>query len=346
MRVTAFSSRSSASPLSSKRRARPLAVVVVVAALLAGVVQQPALAAPGSAAPKTPHGSAVEGMAGRSTRGAAGDVVVNGWGDANGYHVELGRGGSGYVWREVALLRPAGLDEPSWTGYQCLSGDGRYAAVAIEPTSAVNIQAARDRGAFAYSVQLSTGRVLPLASGVALKYFTPGCGVGDSAVFTLNLGSNEAQTELLNTDLATGKITETVTLPGQVTSTVPTGRGLVGVAGSSLVRIVPGSGTTGHTRALAHTGGDAYDLRPAADGGIDLPDCRTRRHHGHRRPRTRGPTREAGLGTTDPAGPVPRPPRPRRAHRRRHHQHHGRRRGRRPGRRRPAPRARRRGRFA
>ena len=52
------------------------------------------------------------------------------------------------------MLKPAGLDTASWTGYQCVSGDGRYAAVAVLPTSVVNLESARDRGAFAYSVQL------------------------------------------------------------------------------------------------------------------------------------------------------------------------------------------------
>jgi hypothetical protein len=76
------------------------------------------------------------------------DTAVSGWGDAAGYHLEVGRESSGFAWREVAVLHPAGLDVSSWTGYQCLSGDGRFAAVAVLPTSVVNLATARDRGAF------------------------------------------------------------------------------------------------------------------------------------------------------------------------------------------------------
>lgn len=164
------------------------------------------------------------------------------------------------------MLRPAGLDVQSWTGYQCLSGDGRYAAVVVEPTAAVTSEAARDRGAFAYSVELPSGRVRPVASGVGLKYFSPGCGTGDTAVFTVNLGSNDEATELVVASLASGRVTRSTRVAGQVTSTVPSRTGLVGVVGSTLVA-VPRSG---HTRVIARVGGDAYDLRPSADGGVSF----------------------------------------------------------------------------
>jgi len=70
------------------------------------------------------------------------------------------RGGPGVfrvAWREIAALDPDGIDDSSWTGYQRVSGDGRYAAASILPASAVNPESARDHGGFAYSVNLSTG---------------------------------------------------------------------------------------------------------------------------------------------------------------------------------------------
>jgi hypothetical protein len=193
-------------------------------------------------------------------------VAINGWGDAAGYHLDLGRESSGFAWHEVALLRPAGLDESSWTGYQCVSGDGKFAAVAILPASAVNQQAARDHGAFAYSVDLASGTVRPLAGGVGLKYFSPGCGTGDDAVFSLNVGTNDQNTQLLDANLTTGKITSSTTVPGQITSAVPTANGVVGVAGSHLVAVP----TKGAPTVLATVADDAYALRPSADGGVSF----------------------------------------------------------------------------
>jgi RHS repeat-associated protein len=217
-----------------------------------------------AAAPK-PAAPAKPGDFGPAAASSA-DVAIDGWGDAAGYHVELGRESSGFAWREVALVHPAGLDDSSWTGYQCLSGDGKFAAVAVLPASAVNQQAARDHGAFAYSVDLTSGAVHPLASGVGLKYFSPGCGTGDEAVFTLDVGAGDQNTQLLSTNLATGKVDSSTTVPGQITSAVPTTTGIVGVAGSRLVSVP----AKGNPTVLAAVAGDAYDLRPSADGGVSF----------------------------------------------------------------------------
>ena len=122
------------------------------------------------------------------------------------------------------MLDPDGIDDSSWTGYQCVSGDGRFAAVSILPTSAVNLEAARDHGGFAYSVNLSTGQVRPVATGVGLMYFSPGCGTGDDAVFSLYPGTGQTSTQLLTADLATGSVTSAITVTGQLSSAVPSGR--------------------------------------------------------------------------------------------------------------------------
>lgn len=196
----------------------------------------------------------------------SGDIAITGRGDEAGYHVEAGREAAGFGWREVAVVRPAGLDVSSWTGYQCLSGDGRYAAVAVLPTSVVNLATARDRGAFAYSVDLVTGKVVPVASGVGLKYYSPGCGNGDTATFTLNLASNDAATELVTANLATGAVIQTVKVSGQVTSAVPTPAGVVGVMGSKIVALP----AAGKPMVLGTAPGDVFDLHPAADGGLSF----------------------------------------------------------------------------
>lgn len=225
------------------------------------------------AAPARPPAAAGSSAAATTATpaGDPSDLAVDGWGDGAGYHLDVARGSANLAWREVAVLRPAGLDESGWTGYQCLSGDGRFAAVAVAPLSVVNLQSARDRGAFAYSVNLSTGKVVALASGVALKYFSPGCGVADRAAFTISLGSNQERTEVVTANLATGAIEQSVTVAGQVTSTVPTATGLVGAMGSHLVRLPAGS--TGKPTLLAPTSGDVYDLHPTADGGLSFLDA-------------------------------------------------------------------------
>ncbi|WP_327370726.1 RHS repeat-associated core domain-containing protein [Streptomyces sp. NBC_01217] len=202
--------------------------------------------------------------------GPAADVMVNGWGDGSGYHLGLATGAGGYTWRELAVLRPAGIDDSSWTGYQCVSGDGKYAAVAILPASSVNLAAARDHGAFAYTVDLRSGVVKSVATGVALKYHSPGCGTGDSAEFTINPGDNQRRTQVLTVDMLKGKIEHSVTVDGQVTSVVPTEQGPVGVLGGSLVRLPRKGSATGRPVEVAKTGGLAYDLRPEAGGGVDF----------------------------------------------------------------------------
>lgn len=241
--------------------ARPLTVFLSVLALVAGGTAA-AQAAPRPPAPPQPAAAPKPADFGPDAAKSA-DVAVDGHGDAQGYHLEAGRESGGFAWREVALLHPAGFDDSSWTGYQCVSGDGKYAAVAILPASAVNTQAARDHGAFAYSVDLASGAVHALAGGVGLKYYSPGCGTGDDAVFTV---AAEQTTRLLTADLAAGKITGSLTAPGQLTSAVPTRSGLVGVAGNRLVS-VPAMGSPSVIAALP---GSVYDVRPAADGGVSF----------------------------------------------------------------------------
>jgi RHS repeat-associated protein len=248
----------------------PLAVTV---GLMSPV--QAALAAP------RPSGPAVRPVA-RVTPEAFGpnathsdDVAINGYGDAAGYHLEVGRAAGGFAWREIAVLSPAGYDDSDWTGYQCLSGNGRFAAVAILPTAAANIQAARDHGGFAYAVNLTSGKVFPIAAGVSLQYDSPGCGTGDTAVFTVSIGADQQTTQLINASLATGKVTSSPTVAGQITSPVPASGGDIGVLGSDLVRI-PGSGRSAKVTplVLAKVGGQPFDVRPAIDGGLNFLDVR------------------------------------------------------------------------
>lgn len=65
----------------------------------------------------------------------------------------------------------------------------------------------------------------PVVSGVGLKYYSPGCGAADTAVFSLSLGAQEQTTGLVSVDLASGKVTASTTAAGQVSSAVPTRAG-------------------------------------------------------------------------------------------------------------------------
>jgi hypothetical protein len=247
----------------------------LVAPLVNAVPGQAALPATADIAQQTPGNNAVSGLPAVDFGPAAAsssDVAVSGFGDPSGYHVQVGRESGGFAWKSLAVIKPQGVDAPSWTGYQCLSGDGKYAAVAVLASSSVNLTAARDRGAFGYSIELATGKVTPVVSGVGLKYYSPGCGAGDTAVFSLSLGAQEQTTGLVSVDLAAGKVANSTTVAGQISSAVPTQGGVIGVLGSGLVA-VPDHGTDVNPvkpSVLATVKGSAFNLRPTSDGGADL----------------------------------------------------------------------------
>jgi hypothetical protein len=48
------------------------------------------------------------------------DLVVDGYGDGAGYHLQVATAKSALTWSEAAIIHPAGLDAQSWHGYQCV----------------------------------------------------------------------------------------------------------------------------------------------------------------------------------------------------------------------------------
>ncbi|WP_168203858.1 RHS repeat-associated core domain-containing protein [Humibacter ginsenosidimutans] len=240
-----------------------LAVAVCVVMGIAGAPLR-AAAEPLAPAKSTPVASAK-----RFADGS--DVAVDGQGASDGYHVRIARASSGFAWSDIAVLRPAALDPGAWYGYQCLTDDGKYIAVAVLPGDEVNDNTARERGAYAYAIDVKTGRVHALATGVALEYHTPGCGLDDTAVFTASLGSQEQQTEVLRYDLSTGTRIQQSVVQGQVTSAVPTKYGVQGALASSIVRIPIGGTMKAPVKAFVElkVAGPAYDVHPASDGGLD-----------------------------------------------------------------------------
>lgn len=189
---------------------------------------------------------------------------MTGTGSVAGYELFEASAQSGWHWRPVVTLDPEGASQEGWTGYQCITSDGRYAVVVTAPTAAANVPELRDRGAFAYSVDLLTGSVRPLATGVALMYFDPGCGRGDRVVLSRYLGSEEHRTELQMFDARTGGRVFRGTYNDELTSAVPTDTGVLAAAGGDVVR------ATGHgVTVLRRLTGKPFDLRP--DGlGVDF----------------------------------------------------------------------------
>lgn len=140
------------------------------------------------------------------------DVMLESSEDSSGYHLFLAKGSLAYAWQPLATLRPGGLDVAAWSGYSCLTGDGRYAVAVVAPSYYANNQMLRDRGAFAYVVDVRSGTVRPVVAGVALKYYSPGCGSGDVVTLTRNLGEDQGRTELISVNAVTATISHSVTL--------------------------------------------------------------------------------------------------------------------------------------
>ncbi|MFF1875574.1 hypothetical protein ACFVXD_42760, partial [Kitasatospora herbaricolor] len=204
--------------------------------------------------------------------GPSGDRAVDGRSEADGYHVRVTSASDGYAWTDIAVLRPANLDPSSWYGYQCLSSDGKFAAVAVLPGDAINANSARDHGAFAYAINVATGDTKALGTGVGLKYHSPQCGLDHTAVFTSNPGVDEGSTVSTRYDLSTGKQVAQAVVAGQVTSVVPVAGTMVGAKGTDVV-VLPRAGSVkdpASAKKLLAAGGAPYDLRPSSDGGVDF----------------------------------------------------------------------------
>ncbi|MFF9691415.1 hypothetical protein [Streptomyces sp. NPDC014623] len=167
------------------------------------------------------------------------DVALSTSGDGTGFHVLTGKEKEGYEFSTVATLREVGFDADTWIGNACVTGSGKYAAVAYAPRTFTNNPELMVRGAFTAVVDLSSGKVTKLPLTASLAYFSPGCGTGDDVVFTqLSYdGDKQQKTRLIAVDAATGKQSRPVAFPGQVTSAVPTRHGIVAGHGNKLVRI-------------------------------------------------------------------------------------------------------------
>ena len=196
----------------------------------------------------------------------ASDVILSGFGDVNGYHVLAADAARTTIWQTVATIAPPVNLGSSWIGRQCLTEDGRFAVVVVAPSLASAKPNLVAHGGFAYSVDITGGKVIPLLSGVTLAYFSPACGSGHLVALTSFATADDAPSNVAIVDASTGDETAAMSSPDQVTSAVPlSSTSVMAVDGNTLVGITPT-----HFERIAGLSGQGYDLRPNATGGVDL----------------------------------------------------------------------------
>jgi hypothetical protein len=223
-------------------------------------------AAAAAAAPAGPAGiQRAAHVQGSQTAGGPGDVAVTGSGDLTGYHLYVASRQGGWRWRPLATIQPGGGEGQGWIGQECVTGDGHTVVAVVAPWSASNSAAGMDAGGLAYAVTVPGGAVRPLAGGLSLAYFDPGCGLGDTVALTSYAGPQQRPTKVSVLDAATGAVTATSTVPGEVTSAVPVGRRILAAQGGQLLDI-----TGNRATVLASFRGQVSSLHPAASGGVDL----------------------------------------------------------------------------
>lgn len=185
-------------------------------------------------------------------------------GDATGFHILVADSGDGYEWRTVATLSEPGIETSQWIGNLCVTGSGRRAVVVYAPRHFANRDYLAERGGFTAVVDLDSGAVTKLAVTTSLAYFNPGCGAGETAVVTQGGGDDLRKTRLHTVDTATGRLGAPIVVEGQLTSPLPTDRGIVAAAHNAVVAVAP----SGKTSVLAVTAGVPYQMAADRDGGV------------------------------------------------------------------------------
>lgn len=255
------------------------ALLVAATAAVSPVAARPASAAPAAPtvkdSPPAPPGrpSAVapeqrDTALGKGWRSSA-DIAWTTSGDADGLHVLAAPAAEGYAWRTVTTLAEPGLEADAWIGNACVTGSGRRLAVAYAPRTFTNSGLLFARGAFTALVDLRTGAVTKLPFQATLAYYSPGCGTGESVVFTQSADEDSSRTRLVRVDARTGKRAKPIELAGQVTSAVPQADGSIAAADRHrIVRI----GADGKRHTVARTRSVPFKLVAGADGGLTYLD--------------------------------------------------------------------------
>ncbi|MFI1205942.1 hypothetical protein ACH4VR_42095 [Streptomyces sp. NPDC020883] len=188
--------------------------------------------------------------------------------DAQGFHVLVADQKDAYNWRTAATLREPGFDADMWIGNACVTGSGKRAVVAYAPRTFTNNPELMARGAFTAVVDLDSGDVRKLNRQASLAYFSPGCGTGETAVFTQAGGEDKNATRLIEVDAQAAKMRTPIELEGQVTSAVPVGKDIVAADANRLVKIT----ASGQRSTIAHTEQIPFQLKADAEGGVVYMD--------------------------------------------------------------------------
>lgn len=185
-------------------------------------------------------------------------------GDQNGFHLLTADVSEGYRWRTAATLSEPGVETDRWIGNVCVTGSGDRAVVVYAPRTFTNKEDLFDRGGFTAVVDLDSGAVRKLKVRAGLAYFNPGCGPGEDAVLTQATEEGGTKTRLLTVDARTGAVRTPITVPGQLTSPVPTSAGIVAADRGAVVS-VDGKGVR---RRLAQAAAVPFRLAADDDGGV------------------------------------------------------------------------------
>lgn len=191
-------------------------------------------------------------------------------GDSTGFHLLVAEAREGYAWRTVATLAEGGFETDRWIGNVCLTGSGKRAVVAYAPRQFTNSEPLFQRGAFTAVVDLASGKITRLGVQATLAYHSPGCGTGESAVFSQAGGSGRPATRLHVVDTTIGKPAKPLEVPGQVTSAVPVADKVVAAGGDGLIEV----SARGRARRLTGTTGTPSRLKPHRDGGLTFLTAR------------------------------------------------------------------------
>ncbi len=173
--------------------------------------------------------------------------------------------GPGVEPRLVASLRIDGFETSLWTGYACLTGNGRFVAATFGPAEMVNDPVLRDRGGFLAVIDLAEPSVEMVAERVALKYHSPGCGPTDEVAAVRHLGVDAARTEVLSVDAASGAIVERQSVDGQLTFPAPSGEVVFASTDGAIVKL-----DGGPIGRVVDVDGQAVNLRANNEAGIDF----------------------------------------------------------------------------
>ncbi|WP_234323421.1 SGNH/GDSL hydrolase family protein [Streptomyces sp. NRRL F-2580] len=196
-------------------------------------------------------------------------------GDGTGFHVLLADEKDGYKWRTAATLSEPGFDTDTWIGNACLTQSGTHAAVAYAPRTFTNKPELMARGAFTAIVNLRTGQITKLPVQASLGYFSPGCGTGDTAVFSqfADETAPKNETRLVSIDAPTAKA-DVLTVPGQVTSAIPVGGEIVAAQGPTLVKVTKDGkdGKEAKVSPIKRTSAIPFQLMADAEGGVTFID--------------------------------------------------------------------------